>query len=235
MAEKSRDKYIRLPPLYIPCSYVERLHVTSLPTPLLLKKTFSANPIIPGVFQFGMKFSYFQPSFFISFRTLIPILYETALNIKLIIYNSEKNHGAIAKLFMARPLKVKINKTVPELEKHLSKSITATERDRKGKTIRPPKFKRRMLFPTARFTKDGFKVGEHKVYLAKIGKLKILWSRELLAIPSSVTVIKDSANRYFLNFVVEVLPEALPKTDNSVGIDLGIKTKASCRDFTCNS
>ena len=25
------------------------------------------------------------------------------------------------------------------------------------------------------------------------------------------------------------MPEVLPKTDNSVGIDLGIKTKASCR------
>ena len=35
---------------------------------------------------------------------------------------------------------------------------------------------------------------------------------------------------YFLSFVVEVLPEVLPKTDNSVGIDLGLKTKASCRE-----
>ena len=26
------------------------------------------------------------------------------------------------------------------------------------------------------------------------------------------------------------LPELLPKTNNSIGIDLGIKTKASCRD-----
>ncbi|MCL2931540.1 MAG: hypothetical protein MGG11_04375 [Trichodesmium sp. MAG_R03] len=51
-----------------------------------------------------------------------------------------------------------------------------------------------------------------------------MWSRELPAIPSSVTVIKDSAHRYFLSFIVEVLPEVLPKTDNSVGIDLGIKT-----------
>ena len=31
---------------------------------------------------------------------------------------------------MARPLKVKISETVPELEKFLSKSITATERER---------------------------------------------------------------------------------------------------------
>ena len=68
------------------------------------------------------------------------------------------------------------------------------------------------------------KVGQYKVYLVKIGKLKIVWSRELTSIPSSVTVIKDSANGYFLSFVVEVLPEALPKTDNSVGNYLGIKT-----------
>ena len=103
----------------------------------------------------------------------------------------------------------------------------STQGNRKGKPIRPPKFKRRMSLPTARFTKGGFKVGQHKVYLAKIGKLKIVWSRELPPIPSSVTVIKDSANGYFLSFVVEVLPEVLPKNDNSVGIDLGIKTFAT--------
>ena len=62
--------------------------------------------------------------------------------------------------------------------------------------------------------------------------MKVVWSRKLPCIPSSVTIIKDSANRYFLSFVVEVLPEVLPKTYNSVGIDLGIKTKASCRDVT---
>ena len=38
---------------------------------------------------------------------------------------------------------------------------------------------------------------------------------------------KDSANRHFLSFVVKVLPEVLPKTDNSVGIDLGIKAFAT--------
>ncbi|WP_363268175.1 RNA-guided endonuclease TnpB family protein [Okeania sp. SIO2B3] len=51
--------------------------------------------------------------------------------------------------------------------------------------------------------------------------------RKLPSEPSSVTVIKDSANRYFLSFVVEIQPETLPKTDNSVGIDLGIKTFAT--------
>ena len=44
-----------------------------------------------------------------------------------------------------------------------------------------------MSLPTARFIKGGFKVSQHKVYLVKIGKLKIVWSRELPAIQSSVT------------------------------------------------
>ena len=75
--------------------------------------------------------------------------------------------------------------------------------------------------------------GQHKVPSnAKIGKLKIVWSRDLPAAPSSVTVIKDSANRYFLSFVVEIQPEIWPQTDNSVGIDLGIKTFAALSDGT---
>ncbi len=51
--------------------------------------------------------------------------------------------------------------------------------------------------------------------------------RKLPSQPSSVTVIKDSANRYFLSFVIETLPKILSQTDNSVGIDLGIKTFAT--------
>lgn len=103
---------------------------------------------------------------------------------------------------------------------------------RKGKPARPPKFKSRKSRQTARFRKGGFQIAQHKVYLAKVGKLKIIWSRELLSEPSSVTVIKDSANRYFLSFVIETQPEVLPQTDNSVGIDLGIKTFATFSDGT---
>nr|WP_293157718.1 transposase [Okeania sp. SIO2C9] len=60
----------------------------------------------------------------------------------------------------------------------------------------------------------------------------MVWSRELPAAPSSVTVIKDSAHRYFLSFVVEIQPEVLLRTDSSVGIDLGIKTFATFSDGT---
>ncbi|EAW33655.1 transposase [Lyngbya sp. PCC 8106] len=43
---------------------------------------------------------------------------------------------------------------------------------------------------------------------------------------STVTVIKDAANRYFLSFVIESNQQLLPSSPDSVGIDLGIKTFA---------
>jgi len=43
---------------------------------------------------------------------------------------------------------------------------------------------------------------------------------------SSVTVIKDCANRYFLSFVVEIQPIQVEAKNPSIGIDLGIKTFA---------
>lgn len=93
---------------------------------------------------------------------------------------------------------------------------------RKGKKIKPPRFKGRKSRQSATFTHAGFSLKGDKVYLAKIGYLEVVWSRPLPSEPSSVTVIKDAAGRYFLSFVVEINPEKLPDKGNSVGIDLGI-------------
>ncbi|MDY7007883.1 MAG: RNA-guided endonuclease TnpB family protein [Cyanobacteriota bacterium] len=122
---------------------------------------------------------------------------------------------------------IPLQQSLNDLNQAYQNFFKSTKGKRKGKPVKPPKFKTRKSRQTARFTKGGFKVGQDKIYLAKIGKLKIIWSRELPSEFSSVTVIKDSANRYFLSFVVEILPEVLPKNDNSVGIDLGIKTFAT--------
>jgi putative transposase len=62
--------------------------------------------------------------------------------------------------------------------------------------------------------------------LAKIGIVNPIWSRELPSTPSSVTVIKDCAERYFLSFVVEIQPAQIETKNPSIGIDLGIKTFA---------
>ncbi|GFZ94740.1 hypothetical protein CYANOKiyG1_05560 [Okeania sp. KiyG1] len=122
---------------------------------------------------------------------------------------------------------VPLQQSLNDLNQAYQNFFSSTKGQRKARAIKPPKFKTRKSKQTARFTLRGFKVHQDKVYLAKIGKLKVAWSRKLPSEPSSVTVIKDSANRYFLSFVVEIQPETLPKTDNSVGIDLGIKTFAT--------
>ncbi|NES01821.1 MAG: IS200/IS605 family element transposase accessory protein TnpB [Okeania sp. SIO2F4] len=127
---------------------------------------------------------------------------------------------------------IPLQQSLNDLNQAYQNFFKSTQGKRKGRPVRPPKFKSRKSKQTARFTKGGFKIGQDKVYLAKIGKLKIVWSRELPTAPSSVTLIKDSAHRYFLSFVVEIQPEVLPKTYNSVGIDLGISTFATFSDGT---
>jgi transposase len=58
--------------------------------------------------------------------------------------------------------------------------------------------------------------------LPKIGNIAVRWSRPLPSEPSSVTVIKDAAGRYFASFVVEAEPASLPETGAVLGIDLGL-------------
>ncbi|WP_366514374.1 hypothetical protein [Moorena sp. SIO3I6] len=48
--------------------------------------------------------------------------------------------------------------------------------------------------------------------------------------PSSVTIIKDCANNYFLSFVVDIEPVQVEAKNPSIGIDLGIKTFAVMSD-----
>jgi putative transposase len=62
--------------------------------------------------------------------------------------------------------------------------------------------------------------------LAKIGNICPIWSRELPSAPSSVTIIKDCASRYFLSFVVEIEPVEVEPINASVGIDLRLRTFA---------
>ncbi len=122
---------------------------------------------------------------------------------------------------------VPLQQSLNDLEQAYSNFFSSGNGKRKGQRVKPPKFKKRKSKQSARFTKTGFSIKGEKVYLAKVGNLEVVWSRELPSDPSSVTIIKDSADRYFLSFVVEIQPEILPKSDNSVGIDLGISTFAT--------
>jgi putative transposase len=94
------------------------------------------------------------------------------------------------------------------------------------KKVGSPKFKKKTARQSARFRIGGFSIKGDEVYLAKIGNVKPIWSRQLPSSPTSVTVIKDCANRYFLSFVVEIESIQSDAKNQSIGIDLGIKAFA---------
>lgn len=104
---------------------------------------------------------------------------------------------------------------------------------RKGPKIAPPRFRsRRDNRQTIRFTRNAHfcVTSGDKLRLPKIGDVKVAWSRRLPSDPSSVTVIKDAAGRYFASFVVAVDTAPLPELDSEVGIDLGLATFAVLSD-----
>ncbi|WP_263869846.1 RNA-guided endonuclease InsQ/TnpB family protein [Streptomyces sp. WA6-1-16] len=81
---------------------------------------------------------------------------------------------------------------------------------------------------SVRFTANaGWKITPAgKLSLPKVGHIPVRWSRQLPCVPSSVTVIKDGAGRYFASFVVRNDARAdaarFPLVAGDQGIDLGL-------------
>ncbi|MBC9730841.1 RNA-guided endonuclease TnpB family protein [Streptomyces sp. TRM68367] len=100
---------------------------------------------------------------------------------------------------------------------------------RKGPKAGSPRFKsRKDARQSIRFTANArWKITDGgRLELPKVGAVKVKWSRALPAIPTSVTVVKDAAGRFFASFVVDTDPAAdagrMPESDRSIGIDLGL-------------
>jgi len=95
-----------------------------------------------------------------------------------------------------------------------------------GKRAKYPQFKsKRTSRASATFTTAGFRYRDGKLWLAKTdAPLDVRWSRPLPegAEPSTVTVSRDAAGRWFVSVLVEETVEPHPQTDAAVGIDAGI-------------
>jgi IS605 OrfB family transposase len=106
---------------------------------------------------------------------------------------------------------------------------------RKGPRVAPPRFRsRRDRRQAVRFTANsGFRVlDSRRLRLPKVGDVAVRWSRPLPSVPSSVTVVRDAAGRFFASFVVETDHAALPTAGRECGIDLGLGQFAVLDDGT---
>jgi putative transposase len=94
------------------------------------------------------------------------------------------------------------------------------------KRARYPRFKsRKRGKQSAEYTRSGFRWQDGQLTLAKMGEpLHIVWSRPLPdgAEPSTVTVSRDPAGRWFCSILVETNVAPHPVTDTAVGVDAGI-------------
>jgi putative transposase len=142
---------------------------------------------------------------------------------KIVITQAKKTE---ARAWLSEVSNIPLQQSVADLEVAFKNFFDSCKGKRKGRKVGYPKFKKRTNSQSARFRIGGFSVKDGGVYLAKIGVVKPIWSRKLPASPSSVTVIKDCANRYFLSFVVDIEPISVEAKQPSIGIDLGIKTFA---------
>ena len=76
---------------------------------------------------------------------------------------------------------------------------------RKGRKAGHPRFRSRKDHrQSIRLTRNGFARHGDRLYVAKVGDLKVRWSRPLPSVPSSVTIIREADGRYYASFVVEV-------------------------------
>ena len=90
-----------------------------------------------------------------------------------------------------------------------------------------PKFKSRHGEQSAEYTSSAFKWDGTTLTLAKMdAPLDIVWSRPLPkgAKPTTVTVTKDTAGRYFVSILIEEDIKPLPVLNQQVGLDLGLKS-----------
>ena len=101
---------------------------------------------------------------------------------------------------------------------------------RKGRRVGHPSFRRKHGRQSVRLTRNGFAVHGSRLYVAKVGDIKVRWSRPLPSVPSSVTVIREPDSRYYASFVVERGTAPFPPCDREMGVDVGLHRLAVTSD-----
>ncbi len=88
-----------------------------------------------------------------------------------------------------------------------------------------PTFKKRRGRQAAEYTTSAFRWDAEKrsLTLAKMdAPLDVRWSRAFTGAPTTVTITRDQAGRYFVSFLVEEEVTTLPSTGATIGLDMGV-------------
>jgi len=97
------------------------------------------------------------------------------------------------------------------------------------KRARYPSFKKKSGQQSAEYTRSAFTWNPRSriLSLAGIGPLKVRWSRDFSSTPTTVTVKKDAAQRYFVTLCLDEKVKKLKPVHQAVGIDVGLTALAT--------
>jgi len=100
---------------------------------------------------------------------------------------------------------------------------------RKGAKLGRPRMKSRKDHRQSfRLTRNGFSVrGSGWLFVAKVGLVRVRWSRELPSESSSVTIIREPDGHYYASFVVDLAATPLPAVQREAGVDVGLARLAT--------
>ncbi|MGW5480093.1 RNA-guided endonuclease InsQ/TnpB family protein [Streptomyces sp. NPDC004008] len=102
----------------------------------------------------------------------------------------------------------------------------------RGRAGMPRWKKKREALPTLNYTRRGFRLKDGRLHLAGGIVLRVVWSRDVPADPSSVRVYQDSLGHWYGSFVVPGRVESLPATGRVIGVDWGVREIATTTSDT---
>jgi Helix-turn-helix domain/Probable transposase len=105
----------------------------------------------------------------------------------------------------------------------------STTGKRKGRKLGRPRMKSRKDHRQAfRLTRNGFCVRPSgRLFVAKVGEVRVRWSRDLPCEPSSVTIIREPDGHFYASFVLDVPASPLPPVEREAGVDVGLARLAT--------
>jgi putative transposase len=108
--------------------------------------------------------------------------------------------------------------------KRLDKAFAAFfRRVKAGDKAGFPRFRSRSRYNSFTFPQSGFAIESGKLKLSKIGKIKIKLHREIEGKIKTCTISQNSTGKWFACLPVECEAQALPASQENVGIDVGLK------------
>lgn len=85
-----------------------------------------------------------------------------------------------------------------------------------------PRFKARKHEQKIRYPQR-FKLNGNRIYLPKVGWVKVVFHRPLAGTPKNVTVTKTKSGNYFVSIQCELEADPHPHGTGEIGVDLGLK------------